>query len=118
YVGFSAHRLGKGESMTIDQPDDELCIIVLAGTVSVTQRDGAQWSEVGERRDVFDDAAPYAVYLPDGRNIEIIAHAPAEIGVASAPGRSAAEARLIEPSQMKRFARGTGANERFVCDIL
>jgi 5-deoxy-glucuronate isomerase len=118
YVGFSAHRLGKGESMAINQPDDELCIIVLGGTVSVTQRDGAQWSEIGQRRDVFDDAAPYAVYLPGGRSIDIIAHAPAEIGVASAPGRGAARARLIEPSQMKRFARGTGANERFVCDIL
>ena len=118
YVGFSAHRLDKGESMTIDQPDEELCIVVLGGTVSVRQRGGMHWDGIGERRDVFDDAAPYAVYLPGGRGVEVIAHTPAEIGVAGAPGRGASPARLIEPSQMKRFARGTGANERFVCDIL
>jgi len=118
YVGFSAHRLAQGESMTIDAPGDELCIVVLGGTVTVKQRDGMRWSRIGERRDVFDDAAPYAVYLPEGRHVEFIAHTPAEIGVANAPGPATAPARLIEPSHMKRFARGTGLNERFVCDIL
>ena len=63
-------------------------------------------------------SAPYAVYLPDGRDIGVKAHTQAEIGVASAPGRGTAAARLIEPAQMKRFARGSGLNERFVCDIL
>lgn len=118
YVGFSAHRLRNGESMTIDQPADELCIVVLGGIVSVAQRAGAKWTAIGLRRDVFDDAAPHAVYLPGGHGVEVIAHTPAEIGVASAAGRGRPPARLIEPAQMKRFARGSGLNERFVCDIL
>ena len=118
YVGFSAHRLAQGETMPIDLPGDELCIVVLGGTVSVKAGDGARWNGIGERRDVFDDRAPYAVYLPDGSGVEIAAQTAAEIGVASAPGPGNAAARLIEPAQMKRFSRGSGANERFVCDIL
>jgi 5-deoxy-glucuronate isomerase len=125
YVGFSAHRLAAGESMTIDRPDNEICIVVLGGTVSVAQRDGAAWAEIGERHDVFDDRAPYAAYLPQGGGVTVAAHTAAEIGVASAPGIDVAAsgantpaARLIEPGAMKRFARGAGLNERFVCDIL
>jgi 5-deoxy-glucuronate isomerase len=117
YVGFSAHRLAAGESLRIDQPSDELCIVVLGGVVTVSQRD-ARFAEIGERRSVFDDGAPYAVYLPEGAGVVVQAHMAAEIAVASAPGGGADKARLITPSQMKRSARGSGANERFVCDIL
>jgi len=96
YVGFSAHRLAAGESLRIDQPSDELCIVVLGGVVTVSQRD-ARFAEIGERRSVFDDGAPYAVYLSEGAGVVVQAHMAAE---------------------MKRSARGSGANERFVCDIL
>jgi choline dehydrogenase-like flavoprotein len=37
---------------------------------------------------------------------------------AGAPGGGTLPARLIEPGTMKRFARGEGLNQRFVCDIL
>ena len=117
YVGFSAHRLGAGESMMLDRGGSEVCIVVLGGTVSIHCNEH-RWEHVGERDGVFDDRAPYAVYLPDGGAINVHAHTAAEIGVASAPGRSDVPARLIEPSTMKRFARGSGLNERFVCDIL
>jgi len=118
YVGFAAHRLGDGEALAIDQPRDELCIVVLGGIVSVGQRDGESWPRIGARRDVFDDEAPYAVYLPAGRDVAITAHGPAEVGVASAPGPGNAAARLILPAHMQRFARGSGLNTRYVCDIL
>jgi 5-deoxy-glucuronate isomerase len=117
YVGFSAHRLAPGESMSIDRPGDEACIVVLGGRVTIGQR-GTRWTDIGERRDVFDDVAPYALYVPDGGGLDVQAHTQAEIGVATAPGPGKISARLIEPAQMKRFARGSGLNERFVCDIL
>jgi 5-deoxy-glucuronate isomerase len=116
YVGFSAHRLGNGESMTIDRPQSEACVVVLGGDVDV-RAGGTTWSNLGSRRGVFDDAAPFAVYLPQGR-FDVTARADAEIAVAMAPGPGTAKARVIEPSRMKRFARGKGLNERFVCDIL
>ena len=117
YVGFAAYRLAPAEVLALAQPGGELCVVVLGGRVTVQQGDDA-WSDIGQRRDVFEDVAPYAVYLPDGDDVTIIAHTAAEIGIASAPGPGSAPARLIEPSAMKCTARGTGANERFVCDIL
>ena len=117
YVGFSAHRLATGEAMHLDRPAEELCIVVLGGAVTLRQR-RTRWADVGGRRDVFDDRAPYALYVPDGGDVTVEAQSPAEIGIASAPGPGSVAARLIEPSRMKRFARGSGLNERFVCDIL
>jgi 5-deoxy-glucuronate isomerase len=117
YVGFSAHRLGPDESMTLSRAGSEVCIVVLGGTVTLSQGD-QRWADIGERADVFDDHAPYALYLPEGSGIAVHAHTHAEIGIASAPGPGRIGSRLIEPAQMKRFARGSGLNERFVCDIL
>ena len=117
YVGFAAYRLAPGESVEIEEAGKELCIVVLGGKVTVAQGRDA-WSEIGARADVFADQAPYAVYLPRGSGVNVIAHTQAEVGVASAPGPGAAAARLIEPAQMKRSVRGAGANTRYVCDIL
>ena len=117
YVGFSAHRLQSGEAMAIERPGSEVCIVVLGGNVDV--RAGAATSSgLGSRRDVFDDEAPFAVYLPQASDVQVRANEAAEIAVASAPGPGSAKARVIEPARMKRFARGRGLNERFVCDIL
>ena len=117
YVGFSAHRLRDAETLAIDQPDDELCIVVFGGVVSIRGA-GEMWSRIGKRRAVFDDGAPYAVYLPSGAGVEVSAHGSTEIGVASAFGKGSGAARLIEPSSMKCFSRGTGLNTRHICDIL
>jgi 5-deoxy-glucuronate isomerase len=117
YVGFAAYRLSPGETVTLAAGAVERCIVVLRGTVSVRAGD-ASWTEIGERESVFDDRSPYAVYVPRRTAASVIAHSAAEIGVASAPGASERPPRLIEPGSMKRFSRGTGANTRYVCDIL
>ena len=117
YVGFAAYRLEPGSTLSLAADALERCLVVLQGTVSV--RAGSEtWREIGERASVFEDRAPYAVYLPRGTPTSITAHTDAEIAVASAPGGTAGGARLIEPARMKRFSRGTGANTRYVCDIL
>ena len=117
YVGFSAHRLAPAERMTLAADDRERCVVVLAGIVDV-EVPGHAWRAIGDRASVFDDRAPYAVYVPDGLAIEVAAHGAAEIGVASAPGRGTHPARLIEPGAMAQSVRGTGSNTRYVCDIL
>jgi 5-deoxy-glucuronate isomerase len=117
YVGFAAHRLEPGEALRLDVAASELCIVVLAGTVSVAAG-GEYWREIGARASVFEDRSPYAVYLPRGDGVVVTAHTAAEIAVASAPGSRRSPARLIEPGTMKRSIRGTGLNQRFVCDIL
>ncbi|MFI4954127.1 MAG: 5-deoxy-glucuronate isomerase [Burkholderiales bacterium] len=117
YVGFAAHRLAPAETLAIALPGAEACVVVLGGRVSV-ETGGATWRDVGGRASVFDDRAPYAVYLPPGESARIVAQTAAEIGVGSAPAASGGPARLIEPGSMQRFTRGEGSNKRYVCDIL
>jgi len=117
YVGFAAHRLQPGEQLEFATSGNEVCVVVLRGVVTVTAQ-GNAWPEIGQRNSVFDDVAPYAVYVPAGEKVRVTAHTNAELGVASAPGSAARPARLIEPATMKRFTRGQGLNTRYVCDIL
>src|SRR5207249_65082 len=118
YVGFAAYQLRPNEELALPaRPADEICIIVLSGTVTVRAKDQT-WREIGGRSSVFEDRAPHAVYLPRVEGTTVRAHSAVEIGVARAPGGGSLPARLIEPATMKRFARGEGLNQRFVCDIL
>jgi 5-deoxy-glucuronate isomerase len=117
YVGFAAYRLGPGETITLPADALERCVVVLTGTVSVRAGDSS-WTEIGERDSVFEERSPHAVYASRRTPVSVMAHSAAEVGVASAPGTSERPARLIEPGTMKRFSRGTGANTRYVCDIL
>jgi 5-deoxy-glucuronate isomerase len=117
YVGFSAHRLRAGESMTVHEPGRELCLVILTGVVTVRAGPDA-WREIGARRSVFDDQPPYAVYLPGTVPAEIAAHPAAEVAVCSAPAGGRIPPRLIEPGAMRRTTRGTGLNTRYVTDIL
>ena len=117
YVGFAAYRLDADESIEHDPAGREACIVVLEGTVTV-EAGGQRWKEIGERRSVFEERSPCAVYLPTPAKIRIVAHTAAEVAVASAPAGDPAPARLIEPATMKRSVRGHGSNQRFICDIL
>lgn len=117
HVGFSAHRLAKGESLRVDEPVREVCIVVITGTVSVSSAQQT-WEKIGGRHSVFADTAPYAVYLPPRSAVTVSAHDEAEIGVATAPAQGRFPARLIDSNQMKRSVRGKHANTRYVCDVL
>lgn len=117
HVGFAARRLARGESVAFNTGARELCIVVLCGTVRV-DAGGQRWSDIGERASVFEDRSPYAVYVPGGRDVEITASTAAEVALCSAPARTDRPARLIEPASMRRSVRGSGANTRYVCDIL
>ncbi|WP_176059613.1 5-deoxy-glucuronate isomerase [Paraburkholderia sp. BCC1876] len=117
YVGFAAYRLGENEVVHVLEAAREVCIVVLTGAVDIETAD-ATWTALGSRDNVFEDAAPYAVYLPPGVRATVRANREAEIGVASAPAKGHFPARLIEPASMKRSTRGKGLNTRYVCDIL
>ncbi len=117
YVGFAAYRLAGTQSIQIPLEQREACIVVVSGIVSV-ECDGRSWHEIGERKSPFEDRAPFAVYAPPGGEVSVRASGDAEVAICSAPASGRHPARLIEPSAMKRFERGTGSNLRRVCDIL
>ncbi|TAM54865.1 MAG: 5-deoxy-glucuronate isomerase [Paraburkholderia sp.] len=117
YVGFAAYRLARDELLYVHESERESCIVVLSGAVSI-EAGAARYTSVGARDSVFEDAAPYALYLPPNVRATVRAERDAELGVASAPAKGRYPVRLIEPSQMKRTVRGKGLNTRYVCDIL
>ncbi|WP_322015843.1 5-deoxy-glucuronate isomerase [Paraburkholderia sp. J12] len=117
YVGFAAYRLAEGDVVYVHEIGRESCIVVLSGAVDI-EAGGERWSSLGSRDSVFEDAAPYALYLPPGVRATVRATRAAEVGVATAPATGTLPVRLIEPAQMKRSTRGKNQNTRYVCDIL
>jgi len=117
YVSFSVHRLALGESLTLSDDANELCAVILSGMASA-KTGVLEWNEIGGRKSVFEDSAPYAVYMPPHTKLTINAMTDVELAVAGAPAKGELPARLIEPAAMRRSARGKGANTRYVCDIL
>ena len=117
HVGFAAHRLAAGERLAVNTGERELCIVVLTGFISVDTAN-EQWRHVGGRASVFEDRSPAALYLSRGETVTIVADSAAEVALCSAPTTSTRAPRLIEASTMRRSVRGSGANTRYVCDIL
>jgi 5-deoxy-glucuronate isomerase len=117
YVSFSAHQLAPGVSLTLSDDVNELCAVILSGKVSA-KTETLEWNAIGGRESVFEDAAPYAVYVPPHTQLDITAMTNAEVAVARSPAQGEFPARLIEPAAMRRSMRGKGANMRYVCDIL
>lgn len=124
YVGFAAYRLETGERLALNADDKELCVVLLTGHARIKGEALGQgafnWENVGDRHSVFEDAAPFAVYLPPHSQASFTALGPAHLAVCSAPGDSSKRvpARLITPDSMRRGVRGKGASTRYVCDIL
>ena len=117
YVGFAAYRLSLGETLPVTAGDQELCLVLLSGRVTI-EGDGFSWQNLGDRQSVFEDKSPFAAYLPPGTDAQVTALSDVQIAVCAAPGAAGFAPRLIRPEQCKRSVRGKGANTRYVCDIL
>ncbi len=117
YVGFSAHRLQPGDRLEHPASAREVCVVALTGTITVRTA-GAEFARIGGRASVFDEAPPAAVYAPGTAPVEIVADAPAEVAVCTAPGTGKLPPRLIRPEETRRSVRGKQLNTRYVTDIL
>lgn len=117
YVGFEAYRLRQGEALSWLEEGRECCAVILCGKVDA-EIPGKRWVGIGERRSVFDELGPYAVYVPPGTPLSLTALSNAEIAFCSAPSQGNHPARLIEPDTQRRSVRGLGSNTRLVYDIL
>jgi 5-deoxy-glucuronate isomerase len=117
HVGFEVFHLEAGQTLQQATADQEVCLVLVAGKADVTSR-GESWSDVGDRMSVFEEKAPYAVYLPNDEEFTVKASTKLELAVCRAPGFGNHPARLIRPEEMSRETRGTGTNTRHVCNIL
>ena len=117
YVGFRAVRLGAGETEVVNSASQELCLVVLTGTVNVAVGH-ERFDALGTRDSVFDPVSPDAVYVPPGQSVSITAVRDAEVALASSPANGRHPTRLIRGAAMNRSTRGKDSNTRYVCDIL
>lgn len=116
-LGLSVLRLEQGGSTSFESKDREIAAVILSGTCDVDVN-GASWTGLGERRDVFDGKAT-TVYIPPDATTQIRAVTDVTIALCSAPrGDVATEAYVVRPDEVVVNQRGHGAFAREVHDII
>ena len=116
YVGFEVLRIEAGRSANRHTGSDEVCLVPLSGTCTVSAGD-EQWKDIGGRENVFD-GPPSAVYLPPGTEYTVEASTDLEIAVASAPADQGVDPMVVRPEDIEVEVRGSGNMEREIRPIL
>ncbi len=116
YVSFRVWRLQPGQEVRDSTGDEEIGLVILGGTASVTSSAGA-WERIGRRDSPFA-GRPYVVYLPPGVSFTLRADTACEVARAGARAERGAEARLIRPEDIAEEVRGQGSAQRHVRHVL
>ena len=119
YVSFAVYHLRKGQALRGAANGRETAVIVLTGT-GQAGLNGTSVGQIGERLSVFEDKAPYALYLSEdaGYLIECTSDN-MEVAITSAPTTHRhLAARLIRPEEVSVELRGEGNTRRRVQHIL
>ena len=116
YVGFEVLRLEAGRSVSRHTRGEEVCLVPLSGTCTVSAGDEV-WEDIGGRESVFD-GPPHAVYLPPGTDYTVEASTELEVAVASSPAERGADPMRIGPEDIEVEVRGSGNMEREIRPIL
>jgi 5-deoxy-glucuronate isomerase len=126
YLSYGVHAASAGGLRLESVAGQETCVVVQSGRdVTISDDSGGRWSLPG-RESVFDDL-PSAIWLPDGRALDVsIARPPstgtATVVVARAPrsGRSdvATEAIVIRPEDVVIEIRGAGNATRQINHVI
>ncbi len=117
YIGFDVRMLKKGQSITLESGERELCLVLVAGRASVKTRD-ADFPGLGQRMSPFERTPPWSVYVPPHDRVEVTADSDLELAVCSAPASGTLHARAIPPHEVGVELRGKGRNQRRVHNIL
>jgi 5-deoxy-glucuronate isomerase len=117
HVGFRVVHLAPQRAYSGLEAGREACIVVLSGTAKIVAGEHV-FEKVGTRINVFEDAAPGAVYVPQDTPFRIDALTPVEIALCTAPGAQGYAPRRLDDKGLPRVVRGEGANSRLVRDIL
>ncbi|QHM73415.1 5-deoxy-glucuronate isomerase [Mixta intestinalis] len=117
FVGFEVYLLQKGQTLTLDSADKELCLVLVSGLASVKTRHAA-FPGIGKRQSPFERTPPFSVYVPHHDRVEVVADSALELAVCRAPGNGDLPARLIAPQDVGVERRGKGRNQRLVHNIL
>ena len=116
YVGFSLHRLRRGDHVGEATGPNETILVMVEGKAAfrTPERD---WGVLGDRMDVFERTPPHCLYLPAGSTWEAEAETYCTVAVCFAPGRGTHQARRIGPEGITLTERGKGTNTRYINNI-
>ncbi len=117
HVGFELYRLKPGQSLAAETGAREACLVLVGGKARISAG-GHDFGALGERMGPFEGKKPTAVYVPWHSDYRVEATTDLELGICTAPGGGAHEARVIGPDQVAYSKRGQGSNTRHVYDIL
>jgi 5-deoxy-glucuronate isomerase len=119
YVSFAAYQLTRGQTLRGAADGRETALVVLYGT-GRAELNGRSVGQIGERLSVFENKAPYALYLSEDASYQVECTSDVmEIAVASAPTiHRHLPARVIRPQDVSVELRGEGNSQRRVQHIL
>lgn len=120
HVGFQIWHLAAGQRLERSTGDHEAIAVLLGGRCRAWAANQT-WHDIGQRRSPFD-GAPCALYLPRGTAYAVEAlSSGVDLAIGSAPVTQPGEvrtARVIMPSDVRVYQRGSGTMERTIRDIL
>lgn len=119
YVSFSVYCLTQGQTLRGAADGRETTVVVLSG-IGKAELNGQSVGQIGERLSVFENKAPYALYLSEDASYQVECISDGmEIAVASAPTtHQHLAARVIRPEEVSVELRGEGHTQRRVQHIL
>ncbi len=117
WTSFDVHRLRPGER--VERPGDgqEVLVLVLEGTASVTVGATA-FGSVGSRASVFEEPPAGVVLCSAGEALEVVAAGDVLLAIAAAPAGEIRRTAHVSPEAMSVETRGEGPARRMIKNLL
>jgi len=117
FVSFDVHRLAAGERVARAGDGQEVLVLVLEGTASVSVG-GVSMGAVGTRATVFDGPPAGVVLCAPGEDVAVVAEGRVLLGIAAAPAGDIGRTAVIAPETILVETRGEGSSERTIKNLL
>jgi 5-deoxy-glucuronate isomerase len=119
YVSFAVYQLTRGQTLRGAADGRETTVVVLSG-IGRAELNGQSVGQLGERLSVFENKAPYALYLSEDASYQVeCTYDGMEIAVAGAPtAHRHLPARVLRPQDVSVELRGEGNTQRRIQHIL
>lgn len=101
YIELAIVNLGLNEGYEEELEGRELVGVILSGKCSIrTNRDDANWIDIGERKSVFDGKAT-GFYLPAGTEFALESNLGASVALCRAPSQLNSKPFLVPPGRVR-----------------
>ena len=117
FVSFDVHRLAAGERVARAGDGQEVLVLVLEGTASVSVG-GVAMGAVGTRADRVRRAAGRRRPVRAGRGRRGRRRGPVLLGIAAAPAGDVQRTAVVAPETILVETRGEGSSERTIKNLL